>query len=135
PLVVEIEPLQVARARHFTLTHAADEQVVLPLRELVAGVDHQARWCDRGHPEGHWRIHVLAIRIHTHPRTEIKAAGSDDRPAVVVTRQQLVHFVAAVRSVLHRPDRAVLRIHRQAEDVAMTKRENLGTVSGLAEEW
>ena len=32
PLVVEIEPLQMAGPRHFALPHAADEEIVFPAR-------------------------------------------------------------------------------------------------------
>jgi hypothetical protein len=36
PFLVEINPLEVAGARHFTLAHAAGEQVALPLRKAIA---------------------------------------------------------------------------------------------------
>src|SRR4029079_17153019 len=39
PLVVEIETHQLARSRHFTLPHPTCEDVPLPGREAIAGIE------------------------------------------------------------------------------------------------
>src|SRR5277367_1847154 len=38
PLVIEIDPLQMAGSRNFALAHAAHEHVIFPVWELVAGI-------------------------------------------------------------------------------------------------
>src|SRR6185503_6156375 len=100
PLVVEVDSLEMPRSRHFTLTHAADKQVVLPLRELVAGVEAETRGRDRRHPEDDRRLHLFLVRLHAHAWSEVKAPEAQNRPAVVLPRTQDVHFVAAIRSIL-----------------------------------
>src|SRR3954471_4419534 len=124
----------MAGVRHLADTHAADEHVALPLRQLVAGVERHARYGDRRHPEDERLLEAIVHRLLRLARTWIGAAVADDRPAVVRARLQDVDLVAAVGAVLVLPDFAGVRIGREAERAAMAERVDFRPVAGLADE-
>ena len=64
--------------------HAADEEVAVPHRELVAGVDHQARDADRRHPHLRRLLHALAVRAGVNREAGgVVHAEADHRPSVI----------------------------------------------------
>src|SRR5688572_16749681 len=68
-----------------SIAHRADERLVPPRRELVALVEREARYRNRGHPE-HDR--VLDIRAGEPPaddRAIVVATETVERPAVVLS--------------------------------------------------
>src|SRR5262249_25875167 len=125
---------EMARTRHFALAHSADEQIVLPLWEFVAGVERQPRRGDCGYPVHERRLHAVPVRIDAHARAEIEASVAEDRLAVVLSGPQLVHLVAAVWSVLDRPYGARDGIDRKPEDIAVPHRVDFRAIFGAADE-
>src|SRR5262245_55070546 len=49
-VVVEEHAIELARAGNLALAQAADEEVALPLRQLVARVEREPRYGNRRHP-------------------------------------------------------------------------------------
>src|SRR6185295_8653464 len=114
-LLVEQDAIEMARAGNLALAQPADEHVTFPLRELVAGVEREARDRDRGRPVDHRRL-VAVVRGHlVVERARIVAAIAHDRPAVILASLDDVELVAAVRAVLGLPELARHGMHCKAE--------------------
>src|SRR5688572_5222917 len=129
PVVVEANALEMSRARDLAHAHAADERVALPIRELVARVDREARGCDRRHPVDDRILESFARKPFRLPRAGIRAARADERPAVVHAGLQYVDLVAAVRALLALPELARRRMHDETLRAAMPERIDLGLVA------
>src|SRR4030095_16434790 len=98
----------------------ADEQVVLPAWELVAGVEDDARRADRGHPEHARVVHAwLRERLIGYERPGVVASHRDDGPSIVVSRGEDVDLVATHRPDLRLPQLTGFRIDGKAVSVAM----------------
>ena len=109
----------------------ADEEVALPLREGVAGVEGHARGRDRGRPLQHRRRHVRALAAGADLAAgDVFAAVGDLRPAVVAPGERAVHLVAALRAVLVGPQLAGERMHGRALHVAVAPGPDLGARVG-----
>src|SRR5215471_13589267 len=83
PLVVEDDPLDVARAVDLALTHRAHEHIVLPGWKLFARVEGHTRGRNRRHPEDDRQLHPFFVRNIRLVRPGVLTAIADDRPAVV----------------------------------------------------
>ena len=115
--------------------HAGHEEVAAPLRELVAGVDHQARNADRRHPELPRLLHPFAMRAGVDREARVVVhAKADHRPAIIQSRANEVQLVAALRAVLVRPHLTGLGMNREALDVAVTVTPRFGKRAGLLHE-
>src|SRR5262249_2289824 len=133
PLFIEVDPIHMAGARHFALSHAADENVVLPVWKLVAGVEGHAGNRDRGNPENSRLLHPFLPRFVADAWTEIETTEADQRPAVIFPRLQNVDLVTAIRPVLAFPDRAGIRLKSESQRIAMPHRVDLRTITGAAD--
>src|SRR4030095_1371772 len=129
PLVVEFDAIDLPCSRTLALTQSTHEHVSLPSGKPVARVERHARERNRRYPHDNRLFHPFLPRLLRDTRTGIAASVADDGPAVVLARLDDVDLVAAIRSLLARPDFAGLRIHRQTELVAMTHRVDLWLVS------
>ena len=113
----------------------AHEQVVLPPRELVAGVEHEARRADRRHPEHARVVHARRANTACRRRACRCSCGPSTRAASrSCGRAQDVDLVAAHRTDLRLPQFAGLGMNRQAVAVAMTVGEDLRLGAGAADE-
>ena len=133
-LVVEDDALQVAGAGDAALLQGADEDVALPRREQVAGVDGEAGGGDGGQPHHDRRLVAVAGRVRRDPRAGIEAPEAHQRPAVVAAGLEDVELVAAVGAVLVLPDVPGPGVQREAEGVAVPDGVDLRPVARLAHE-
>src|ERR1700730_3111162 len=124
----------MTRSRNFALPHPAHEQVVLPRRKLVAGVERQPRWRNRRHPEDGRLLHPILVHLLVDARAQIEPAEADERPAVVLAWLEDVDLIATVRAILALPYLSGHRVNRQAQHVAMAHRIDLRPVSRAADE-
>ena len=106
-LLVEQDAVELARARDLAGAQAADEHVALPLRQLVARVEREARDRDRRRPVDDRRLEAFVRRQLRLPRAGVGAAVAHERPAVVLAGADDVELVAAVRAVLALPESPV----------------------------
>ena len=134
-VLVEQDALQVTRARDLAHAHAANEDVALPLRQLVARVEGHARYRNRRRPVDDRILEPFAREAFRLPRPRVGAAEAHERPAVVRSGFQHVDLVAAVRSVFVLPNGAGRRMHGQAERAAVPERVDFRLVTFLADEW
>src|SRR4030095_404045 len=121
--------LQLTGSRRLTLPQSADEQVALPSCEAIAGVEGHPRERNRRNPYDVRLLHPLAHRLIGHARPGVSAPLADARPSVVLASLNDVDLVAAVRTLLARPDLSRLRVHGQSKLIAMAERVALGLVS------
>src|SRR5207249_3641591 len=131
PLVVEDDPLELTARRHFAFAHSADEDVALPRRKPIAGIEHEAGCRNRRHPEDDRLLESRRRRRKT--RTVVVAAVADDRPAVVAARLQHVQLVSSVWTVLSFPDVVRVGIESETKLHPMTDGEDRRLVAGLAD--
>ena len=129
-LLVEEDALEMARARDLAGAQRADEDIALPLRESVAGVERHAGDRDRRHPVDERRLEARVSRALDLPRPRIGAAVAHERPSVVGAGLEDVDLVAAVRAVLVEPHLAGARMHRQPERAAVSERVDLRLCAG-----
>src|SRR6185503_1385723 len=115
--------------------HAADEDVALPVRELVARVQHEARDADRRHEERLRLLHsfLVAGRVDLGAERVVRAV-TDDGPAVVLALLDDVELVAALRTVLALPERVGGPVEVEALRIAMAVTPDLGQRAGAADE-
>src|SRR5688572_29863993 len=110
-VLVDQDPIEASRPGNLAVAHPADEDIALPLRQTIAGVEADARHGNCGHPVDD-RIAEAFLRERALPGTTISTPEADLRPAVIATRHEDVHLVAAIRSVLDLPDGAGDRMLR-----------------------
>ena len=112
-----------------------DQQVALPVREQLAGVEGHAARRDHRVPEVD---RLLEAEPRAHPRADrravVVAAVADLRPAEVQPRSREVQLVAALRPVLDGPERARPGMDRRALHVAMPEAPDALDGAGLADE-
>ena len=106
PFLVEVDPIDMTASRHFALSQSADEDIILPIRELVSCVERQSGWGDRRDPEDDRRLHFLLVRFFGHARAKVETAKADNRPSVILSWQKNVDFIATIRAGLARVDLA-----------------------------
>src|SRR5436190_16828771 len=133
PLVVEIEAFQMTGAWNLALPHPAHEKIILPVRELVAGVEAHAGNRNGRHPKHYGRLHSFLPRIDRYPRSQIEPTVADHRPAVVLARLKNIDFVAAVGSVLAFPDVTRDGMDGESQRITMSQRKNLGAIARAAD--
>src|SRR5206468_4564206 len=126
---VEDDTFEVAGPRDLAGAHRADEDVALPAWKAIAGVNGQARSCDRRNPRDERRLQAFSSGMFGNARTSIVAPVAHERPTVVAARQDDVDLVAAVRTVLAVPYHARLRMDDERQSVAMAERVDLRTVA------
>src|SRR5687768_12286908 len=81
--------------------HAAREQVPLPLRKTIAGVDEQPGGSDGRDPGMNRLLHSLTMGTAVNRGSRaVVHAKTDHRPAVILAGLEDVDFVAALGSVL-----------------------------------
>src|SRR6187399_747601 len=119
-LLVEQDPFDVAGAWDLARAQRADEDIALPLGQLVAGVEGHARHGNGRRPVDERILDAVLAEFLRLPRSGIGAAETDDRPAVVATGTDDVDLVAAVRTVFVLPELSGCRMNRQAERIAMS---------------
>src|SRR5688572_19822420 len=115
--LVEQDPLEVSCTRDLTSPKGAHENVALPLRQLVAGIEGQPGRGDGRHPDHHRRLEAGVSGALRLPRSLIAPAVAHHRPSVVGARLHDVDLVAAVRTILRLPHLARRRMKREAERV------------------
>src|SRR6187549_2963955 len=125
PLLVLLRLRHVERdAPQRLAVQRAEERVVLPALELVAGVENETRRADRRHPE-----HPRVVHARLRPRNRrpgVVATGRGERPAVVVARLEDVDLVAAERPDLGFPELTGHGVVREAVYVAVAEGVDLG---------
>ena len=124
-LAIEHHSLEMARMRQASHSHRADEQVSLPLGEVVAGVERQTGWSDRRPPHQFRSFELRAPRRVRDRRTPVLAAVGGQRPPVVIARLDDVGFVSALHAVLGYPELTGLRMVRETDLVSVTHRIDL----------
>src|SRR5262245_66482682 len=122
------------RAGDLTKPHRAYEEIALPGRKTLAGVERHARRSNRGDPDEQRILHAFLRRSLRDARPLVRPAPAHARPAVVPARKKNVDFVAAVRAVFVLPDRPGLRMQSQSQLIPMTQGKDLRLVASLADE-
>ena len=95
------------------------EQVVLPSRQLVAGVEGDRAGGERRRPLHHRLLHTRLLGLVGNRGAVVVDAVGDDGPAVVVAALDAVQLVAAPRAVLGCPEVAGHRVPGHSLDVAV----------------
>src|SRR5262245_47067217 len=124
-VLVDQDSVRTSRARDLAIAHAGDEDIPLPLRQLVAGIEGDARYSDRGRPVNH-RVAEPLFRERPLPRAGVRATEADERPTVVGASHENIDLVTAVRAILDLPDGARERVFGHPKEGAVTHREDLG---------
>ena len=122
----------MAGAWYSARAHAADEDVALPRREAVAGVNGHAGHRNLRKPDDERRFHPLAGGVVGDARPWIVAPEAHDRPSVIAARQDDVDFIAAIGPVLVVPQGSRHRMNDQGQRVAVAKGEDFRPVAGAA---
>src|SRR5690606_35080772 len=127
-LAVEGEQAQLARRQ------PGDQGLALPQRELVAPIEGQARYADRGPPEPGRLLDALAATVGSEHGAVVVDAVRDHRPAVVAPATHDVQLVAAARAVFGGPQAAGARLERQSLRIAVAEAVDAGKRIGAAAE-
>src|SRR5690606_32522605 len=117
-LAVELDPHDRLRRE------PADERIALPLRELAAAVEHQARRGDHRVPERRRRRELRPRVVIRNVPAVVVVAVRDDRITVVRAAADEIELVAAGRPHLDVPEPSV-GIEREPERVAVAERPDL----------
>src|SRR5688572_7740704 len=122
-------------ALHLLSAQRANEEVPLPLRKAIPGVDQDARGADRRHPEHHGHLHAWAPpRLIRHVIRVIDLSERDQWPPVVAARDQPIQLVTAHRADLGGPHLARVRMPREPLQVAVAIGIDLRLRASLADE-
>src|SRR5262245_2712484 len=104
-VAVELEAYERARIQ------GADEQIALPVRESLAGIELRSGRGDDRIPVVDRLFHALVGR---HAITDLEAgifaAIADHRPAIILAGRRMIQLIAAAGAMLQRPQFAGLRV-------------------------
>src|SRR5215471_6388023 len=124
PLVVEVDAFQMAGARNFSGAHAADEDIVLPVGKLIAGVKGHAGNRDCGNPEDQRRFHSFLPGDLTDARAKVEPSETHHWPSVILAGLENIDLIATIGAVFAFPNVPCDWIHRKSESVPMTHGED-----------
>src|SRR6185369_11628586 len=130
---IEDDAFQVASAGDAAGAHAADEDVALPRRKAITGVNGHAGHGDLRKPRDERRLHPLTCRMLGDARTRVVATETHDWPSVIASGQDDVDFVAAIGTVFVVPQLSRLWVNEQRQRVAMSECVDLGSIAGAAD--
>src|SRR3954465_11081550 len=133
PLLLHYFRTVELQAHEHLVAKRTDEEVALPAGKTIAGIESHARGRDRRHPVVDRLFHArLGGAFADFGAAAVVGPVRNPRPAVVGAGPDDVHFVAALRAVLVRPQHAGLRMQCRALLIAMAQVEFLGLPSRLA---
>ena len=121
-------------AAEFLLREGAEEEVVFPLREGVAGVKAEGAHGDGGRPVADGRFKAFFLGEGRDRRAVVIHAVGDEWPAVVARAADVVEFVAAAGAVFGFPEFAGGGVNGEALGIAMAVAPDRGEGAGGVDE-
>src|SRR6202034_602955 len=97
-------------ARDLARAHRTHEDVVLPVRKTVAGINGHSSHGDGWYPHYQRRLHAFPRRALRNPWAGVVAPKADHRPTVVAAGKNDVDLIATVGAIFVVPQSAGLRM-------------------------